>query len=628
MKIQRFVFLLMAFIISACNEEPVLITPSDSGSYDDGIYILCEGLFNQNNSTLEYFGKGKLQSDIFSSVNHRRLGDTANDILLYGSKLYIAVSVSSTIEILDVSSCKSLSVLDMKSEGKPREPRSLTAWKDYVYVCNYDGTVSRIDTTTLKIDANVNVGRNPEDITCAAGKIYVSNSGGLDFSSPDSTISVIDIATFKEIKKISVRANPGRICSDGNGSVFVVTRGVFDYNKMDYDTRLHRIDTDLDEVTETYDMQVIDMTIDGEYLYLYGYEDNNIKIMDIVSGRVFNDNFICDGTKINKAYSIDVNPYNGLVYVCDANDYVTPGTLYCFDPYGYLNYSVSGIGINPNGIAFGLLKSGEYTPDTDETVSTISKVLEYCPAPGQFVNLIPKYETGDDAASMALKCLNSLRSGYAITLGGFGGYITVGFSSPIKNAEGEYDFEIDGNSFAGNAEPGIIEVSVDVNKNGLADDVWYEIAGSEHIAGRATKDYCITYLKPNSLTDNISWTDNSGNKGTIDRVEMFHTQPYWPIWNTNSSITLSGTLLQERLSYIDNKWVAESFEWGYADNAPNGSEGSKFKIEWAINKEGTPVDLEQIDFIRIYTAVNKSASMIGELSTEISRIINLHPNNK
>jgi YVTN family beta-propeller protein len=628
MKIQKLAFILMAFIIAACDEEPILITPSGAGSGNDGIYILCEGLFNQNNSTLEYFRDGKLQSDIFEAVNHRKLGDTANDMLLYGSKLYIAVSVSSNIEIIDVGSCKSLSVIDMKNEGKSMEPRCLTAWKDHVYVCNYDGTVSRIDTTTLKIDGNVRVGRNPDGITCASGKLYVSNSGGLDFSNPDSTVSVIDIATFKEIKKISVRANPGRICSDGKGCVFVVTRGIFDYNKMDYDTRLHRIDTDFDEVTATYDMSVIDMAINDEYLYLYGYEDNSIKIMDITTGNIFNENFICDGTKINKAYSIDVNPSNGQVYICDANDYVTPGTLYCFDPYGYLKYSVSGVGINPNGIVFGFLKSEDNKPDTHETSATISKVLEYCPAPGQFVNLIPKYEIGDDAVSMAQKCLSSLINGNAVTLGGFGGYITVGFDTPVKNLAGEYDFEIDGNSFSGNAEPGIIKVSFDANKNGLADDIWYEIAGSEHISERITKDYSITYLKPTLQTDAVSWSDNQGNKGTIQRVDLFHSQPYWPIWNTDSSITLSGTLLQDRLSYINGKWVSESFEWGYADNSPNGSDGSKFKIEWAVRTDGTPADLEQIDFIRIFTAVNNSAPMIGELSTEVSKIINLHPNNK
>lgn len=628
MKIQKLLFCLMAFIIASCDEKPVLITPSETGNGNDGLFILCEGLFNQNNSTLAYYQDGKLESDIFFIANNRKLGDTANDMLLYGGKLYIAVSVSSNIEILDAGSCKSLAVIDMKNGDKSREPRCLTAWKEHVYVCNYDGTVSRIDTTTLEIDGEVRVGRNPDGISCASGKLYVSNSGGLDFSNPDSTVSVIDIATFKEIKKIPVRANPGRICSDGKGCVFVVTRGIFDYNKMDYDTRLHRIDTDFDEVTVTYDIPVLDMAIDGEYLYLYGYENSSIKVMDVVTGTIFNDNFICDGTKINKAYSIDVNPSNGQVYICDANDYVTPGTLYCFDPYGYLKYTVSGVGINPNGIQFGFLKSQNNNPGTPETTSTISKVLEYCPAPGQFVNLIPKYETGDDAASMAEKCLSSLIKGYAVTLGGFGGYITVGFNTPVKNIDGEFDFEIDGNSFSGNAEPGIVEVSVDANKNGLADDSWYEIAGSEHLSERVTKDYCITYLKPSVQTDDVSWTDNKGNEGKINRVDNFHSQPYWPIWNTDSSITLTGTLLEDRISYINGKWLSESLEWGYADNSPNGSDGSKFKIEWAVRTDGTPTGLEQIDFIRISTAVNNSAPLIGELSTEISKIINLHPDNK
>ena len=105
-------------------------------------------------------------------------------------------------------------------------------------------------------------------------------------------------------------------------------------------------------------------------------------------------------------------------------------------------------------------------------------VDEYQPAPGQFVNELPEYELGDDAAAMAAKCTESLTTGGMVSLGGFGGYITFHFDHSISNVPGKRDFYISGNGYNGNSEPGIVMVMRDNNANGLPDDTWYELAGS------------------------------------------------------------------------------------------------------------------------------------------------------
>ena len=52
--------------------------------------------------------------------------------------------------------------------------------------------------------------------------------------------------------------------------------------------------------------------------------------------------FITDGTdkKIEIPYGLLVNPETKEIFVTDAKDYVTPGTLYCFSPEGKLKWSV------------------------------------------------------------------------------------------------------------------------------------------------------------------------------------------------------------------------------------------------------------------------------------------------
>jgi Uncharacterized conserved protein len=626
----------LLLITLACDPEPVLIDESqviaDAGH--TGVYVLSEGLFNQNNSTLSWidFSSGQPDSwnsaagrsfDVFEKVNGRRSGDTANDLLLYGSRLYIAVSESGTIEILDASTCRSLRQITLNRNGNSSQPRRMTASGGFVYVCCFDGTVTRIDTLTMMADATVRVGRNPDGICCAAGKLYVSNSGGLDPQHPDNTVSVIDLNTFTETRRITVRSNPGNIYTDGTG-VYVVSRGIFDYGTMDYDSRLHRIDTQTDEVTATFDIPILNMDIADGQAWFYGYgAGGTIQVLDLNTGKVTDSDFITDGTRVMCPYSIKVEPATHKVYVCDALDYVTPGSLLCFSPDGRLLYRVQGIGINPNTVAFwdGSVTLTQYQGEP-EIIGHIDRVFEYMPAPGQFVNLLPRYEPGDNARTMADKCLKALQSGNMITLGAFGGYITAGFNTPVSNGDGP-DFRIDGNAYKGNAEPGVVWVSTDFNANGLPDDPWYEIWGSEQREGRSTPGYTATYSRPATDNGDSPWIGSDGRTGSVMH-NQFHSQPYFPQWYDSESVSFTATLLPDNITYTDGIYVMSAFGYGYVDNRPNSAENSAFDIDWAVKPDGTPAGLSSIDFIKIQNGMTGCNGTTGEQSTEVSAIYNLN----
>ena len=257
-------------------------------------------------------------------------------------------------------------------------------------------------------------------------------------------------------------------------------------------------------------------------------------------------------------------------------------------------------------------------------------VVEYCPAPGQFVNTLPIIESEADVLG---KAQQNLERGSMVSLGAFGGYMTVKFDAPLANAEGN-DFIILGNAFATSAEPGVVMVSRDANQNGIADDRWYEIAGSEYT--RSTKNYEITYYRPTAENDAseeaigeyIRWTNNQGGSGWLTK-NTTHKQSYYPTWIEADSLTFSGTLLPDNA--IDEKgdgsyYKLTPFEWGYADNQPNSDEaGCSFDIDWAVDAKGNKVDIEAIDFIRIHTGtIAADHGQIGEASTEISAIRALH----
>lgn len=276
----------------------------------------------------------------------------------------------------------------------------------------------------------------------------------------------------------------------------------------------------------------------------------------------------------------------------------------------------------------------------------ITRVFEYKPAPGQFVNNLPKFEKGDTPETMTKKAQDAIANNNkgVITLGGFGGYIVVGFDHTIENKANARDFQILGNAFEGSSEPGIVMVSVDANKNGLPDDEWYELAGSEYKKTETVKNYRITYYKPDEnktpvphenyreITDAtyIKW-NAAGNETGFIYKNQYHEQSYWPQWISGNELSFSGTKLADNCvneSGTGQHFVLNAYDWGYADNAPNNNEASKMDIDWAVDKNGNSVKLAGIDFVKIYTAVNQQCGWIGETSTEVSGVTDLHVETK
>ena len=268
---------------------------------------------------------------------------------------------------------------------------------------------------------------------------------------------------------------------------------------------------------------------------------------------------------------------------------------------------------------------------TDKTYTNgIMHVYEYLPAPGQFINTMPEATDADTPETMRQKAESALTEGSMICLGGFGGYVVFGFDHTIVNREGN-DFVVLGNAYSGWAEPGVIMVSYDANDNGLPDGEWYEIAGSEYNKPTTIKNYEMTYYRPESEPSNpnepdyIRWTDNRGQSGYLSKNGN-HNQTYFPLW-TGDSYTLKGTFMEAKIyDASDNgiNWVNPAYDWGYADNWANNDEKAQIDIDWAVDKNGNPVKLKGIDFVRVHTGNRADGGWLGEVSTEVSGFTDLN----
>lgn len=279
--------------------------------------------------------------------------------------------------------------------------------------------------------------------------------------------------------------------------------------------------------------------------------------------------------------------------------------------------------------------------------SGISRVYDFRPAPGQFVNTMPEYEEGDTQESINQKAQGLLMDGGTVSLGAYGGYIVMGFDHMVENRQGVYDLQVLGNSFnaaasqaGGASEPAVVYVSYDANGNGLPDDEWYELAGSEYGKAQTLHNYTVTYHRTpedhvatptpgTAVTDNtyIRWTDSEGGEGYVE-MNSFHRQNYWPQWQAGEE-TLTFTGVRLASNSVDRSgegkdYFQTPYPWGYADNLPNADNHSKLDLQWAVNAQGKPANLPGIHFVKVQTAILQNNGWLGESSTEVSGAVDLH----
>jgi hypothetical protein len=338
-------------VLAACHKKDDT-TPDTPTAQRAGIYILNQGGLTHNNGSLTYYDYSTktLTPDIFNAVNGKGLGDTPNDIKIYGSKMYVVVDVSGVVQVLNPKTAKIIKSIDMKNpDGTTRDPRSIVFNAGKAFISQYNGTVAVLDTASLTIDKFITVGPDPEQMVVSNGKLYVANSGGLN-ASPDKTVSVIDLTTLTETKKVTVIVDPVSVSADGYGNVYVFSAGDYYAGTPGGMTIINNV-TDVvksqNATTLAYGSSFI---VNGDLAY-YLSGDGKVVVYNVKTQTVVNNSFITDGTILKSPYNLAFDSTTGEVFVSDALNYASNGTLYAFDKTGKKEYTIT-VGINPGAFAF------------------------------------------------------------------------------------------------------------------------------------------------------------------------------------------------------------------------------------------------------------------------------------
>lgn len=316
--------ILFGLLLGACKEDP--LPDSDNTEGKDGLLLLNEGLFQQNNASLSFIAEdGSVSNDYFLQQNGRLLGDTGNDMIVYGAKVYIVVHASSTIEVLDKSTLKSEAQINLQFQGVNQLPRFVTGYGPNIYVSTYDGYVNVIDTSSYMVTNRVEVGNNPEGLVVSNDKIFVANSGGLNSPNYDSTVSVIDLATLQISDEIFIGANPGELAVDSEGDVYVVKRGNYGTDPSE----LFVLDAQNNYQKSNLGVAATSLFMDKEdKLWIthlnYGNNTNNVALVDAQQETILSSAYI-DASDIQSLYGVFVD--EDYLYCLDARGFTLSGKL-------------------------------------------------------------------------------------------------------------------------------------------------------------------------------------------------------------------------------------------------------------------------------------------------------------
>ena len=339
--------LLSVTLLPSCSDND---EPDNGGKNPDpvavsyGTYVLNQGNdYSQVEGSLTYINPAdnfSVENNVFVNVNKRSLGSTPQCGVRYGSKLYLGICDSSTIEIVDASTFKSLKQIKLDAATTGSSPRGMAIDNGKVYVTMFDGYVARLDTTSLEIDGRVKVGPNPEIPAVFNGKLFVPNSDGFNQMGYGETASIINLATFTVESTVKVPLNPNKFLATEN-NLYLLTKG----NYYDIQGAIYEIDPSIADLQKEDNGDGYKFIAEATSFAAFGdalvylntpYTNSTLRYYakyDIKSGNTTTWN----APEVIYPNELNVDPFSGDIYVASFYmdgpypSYVLPGFVAIYD---------------------------------------------------------------------------------------------------------------------------------------------------------------------------------------------------------------------------------------------------------------------------------------------------------
>ncbi len=313
-----FFFVALCSILSftACNPEE----SKPQGAYSDGLFVVCEGVFNSNNAEISFIDNaGKVSTQVFQSVNNRPLGDIAQSLTIVDDLAFIVVNGSNKVEVVNATTFESKKTLNDEKFTFPRYVAKLN--DNQVLLTNGTGYgddfVFIINSKTFEIEQEIPTGAGPNQLIVQGGKIFVANFGGYG---SDNSVTVINASTFAIEKTIVVGDMPASMTLDKDGNIIIICKGLTRYDENFVGTpvsnsKIVKLNTTTltAEDVYTYDRQIQNFSSN-----LIDYANNTLYVLDDDGVYTFASDF-ATAQKIVPGAFYGISIIGNDMWLCDNN---------------------------------------------------------------------------------------------------------------------------------------------------------------------------------------------------------------------------------------------------------------------------------------------------------------------
>jgi YVTN family beta-propeller protein len=347
----NFKLVLVALCLFACSFLQSCKDPSPvvKGSYQSGMLIVNEGSFSSNNGDATFYNVGSdlLEQNIFKKENGAFAGKVLQSIAVDGDDGYLVLNGANKIEIVDINTFKSKNIFTNSKLVSPRYLKVING-KAYItvwgpYDANFslvDSYVLVVDTKTLSVVATIDTNEGIENIIYDGKFLFVSRSG----YSGSNALSIIDPSTNKLVQEINLTGEPVGMVLDANNKLWAITK--------DEISKLFRINTTSFEIEQTIEIGAsangfLATTPDRKSLiYSIGKGIYKMSINETTAPAP-----LFTAKDVTAFYGLGVDPIDGTIYIGDAKDYISAGSIFVFNADGTFKKELEA-GIDPNSFVF------------------------------------------------------------------------------------------------------------------------------------------------------------------------------------------------------------------------------------------------------------------------------------
>ncbi len=329
-----------SLFFGSCSSDDDNINVETSPTYENGVFVLNEGNFGKNNSSVSFIDEGysSVTNNIFSDVNNEDLGDTGQSMGFYDDYALIVMNASNILQIVN----KNTFELVYTVEDNLNNPRYVAAYNGKAYVTNFvdystpnDDYIAVIDLETFEVEKKIIAGTNIERIEENDGLIYVEGA----LYGEGNSVHVIDPSTNTIIYTYTTNTGLNSIEIEDD-HLYVLSNTQLQVFDLSTKEEISTIDFP-EDISGTKFLEIEDgivYFVSGKSVY--AISENNLELPDEPL-------FSMD--EVNKLYAFDVE--DDMIWTGDAKDYASAGAVRVYSLSGDMIHEFT-VGLIPNSFYF------------------------------------------------------------------------------------------------------------------------------------------------------------------------------------------------------------------------------------------------------------------------------------